>query len=594
MKGPIIEYYNSIISSSEERVADISRKISVISFLRLSVVLLLFLFVWWQWGEPEYITAYAIISAILFLALVKLHDKQYRIKLFEEAKIRAAEDNLQKINLDLSKANTGSRYINSRHPFSYDLDIFGEKSIFALLDTTATYGGANQLAQWLDSPLSNKITEKQEIIKELSLQPEFRLNLRAGGMIVSDEIKSAKETLFSKFPDFSISRLYKILMYVAPSAILVSTILSILGIINPFIILYIFMANAGIAGLKAKHVSGLHRSLTEITTGLTTYYTLFERIEMTKFQSGPLKSLQKSLTGDNIRASVATKRLNKILHNLDQRYNGTSYIILNGLMLWDYHQLYGTDKWMKHFSSKLAVWHETLSKFDAFCALGTFAYNNPSYTYPTLDTDRKIIIEASQLGHPLIPESDCICNDIRQLDSGQFLVITGANMAGKSTYLRTVGINYVLALIGAPVFATTMTFTPVSLYTGLRTTDSLQENESYFFAELKRLQNIIERSQKGEQMFVILDEILKGTNSVDKQKGSLALITKLVKMNVTGIIATHDLMLGTLADNFPGNIFNYCFEATIDNDKLNFSYRIQQGVAKNMNAYFLMQRMGIV
>lgn len=594
MKKSIIEYYNSIISSSKEKITGITRKISFISFLRLFVVLLLILFIWWQWGATEYIAIYTIISIIIFLALVKLHSKQYHIKLFEEAKIKAAEDNLQKIKLDLSKANTGSKYIDSRHPFSYDLDIFGEKSIFSLLDTTSTYGGADKLAQWLSLPLNDNITDKQEIVKELSAQPELRLNFRAKGMIVSDEIKSTKETSFLKFPDFSISPLYKILIYVAPSAILAAILLSISGLINPVIILYIFMANAGIAGLKAKHVSGLHRSLTETVTALTAYYPLFEEIENSKFQSEPLKRMQGNLTGGNIKASVATKKLNKILQNLDQRYNGTAYVILNGAMLWDYHQLNSADKWMKQFSAKLAIWHETLSQFDAYCALGTFAYNNPSYTYPQQDPDKKIIMEATLLGHPLIPESHCVCNDIRQLDSGQFLVITGANMAGKSTYLRTVGINYVLAMTGAPVFATAMTFTPVSLYTGLRTTDSLQENESYFFAELKRLQNIIERAQKGEKMFVILDEILKGTNSVDKQKGSLALIAKLVKMDVTGIIATHDLMLGTLASSFPENIFNYCFEATIDNDKLNFSYKIQQGVAKNMNAYFLMQRMGIV
>lgn len=594
MKDSIIEYYNSIISFSEEKIADISRKISFISFLRLSVVLLLFLFIWWQWEAIEYIIIYTIISIIVFLVFIKLHDKLYRTRLYEEAKIKVAKDNLEKIRLDLSNASTGSKYINSRHPFSYDLDIFGEKSIFALLDTTSTYGGTDTLAQWLEFPSGHDIIERQKIIKELSVQHEFRLNLRAKGMMASDEIKSAKKTFFSKLPDFSITPLYKVFTYIAPSAIAVLTFISIIGMINPIIILYVFMGNAAIAGLKAKHVSKLHNSLTDFVSSLTAYSPLFEEIENTKFRSYPLKALQKQLTDGDTKASVATKKLNKILRDLDQRYNGVSYIILNGLMLWDYRQLDRVDKWIKRFSSKLIIWHETLSQFDAYCALGTFAYNNPSYVYPVLDTCKKTIMEASLMGHPLIPESDCICNDMRNLENGQFLVITGANMAGKSTYLRTVGINYVLALIGAPVFASAMTFSPVSLYTGLRTTDSLQDNESYFFAELKRLQNIIERSQKGEKMFVILDEILKGTNSVDKQKGSLALITKLVKMEVTGIIATHDLMLGTLSDDFPENIFNYCFEAAIDGEKLNFSYRIQKGIAKNMNAYFLMQRMGIV
>ena len=174
-----------------------------------------------------------------------------------------------------------------------------------------------------------------------------------------------------------------------------------------------------------------------------------------------------------------------------------------------------------------------------------------------------------------------------------FIIITGANMAGKSTYLRTVGVNYLLACIGAPVWAAKMEIFPARLVTSLRTSDSLTDNESYFFAELKRLKLIIDKLKAGEELFIILDEILKGTNSMDKQKGSFALIKQFMSMDANGIIATHDLLLGTLIDAFPQNIRNYCFEADITNNELTFSYQMRSGVAQNMNACFLMKKMGI-
>ena len=187
----------------------------------------------------------------------------------------------------------------------------------------------------------------------------------------------------------------------------------------------------------------------------------------------------------------------------------------------------------------------------------------------------------------------CVHNDIGVAKRPYFIIVTGANMAGKSTYLRTIGVNYLLACIGAPVCANHMVVTPAKLVTSLRTSDSLTDNESYFFAELKRLKLIIDKLRAGEQLFIILDEILKGTNSVDKQKGSLALIRQLLTLQANGIIATHDLMLGTLAEHYPDDIRNFCFEADITDNELTFSYRLRPGVVQNMNACFLMKKMGI-
>ena len=239
-------------------------------------------------------------------------------------------------------------------------------------------------------------------------------------------------------------------------------------------------------------------------------------------------------------------------------------------------------------------WFDVMATFDALISLGTLAFNNPDYIFP--ETVSEIFrLEAQEMGHPLILREKCIKNDVIISGAPYFMIITGANMAGKSTYLRTIGVNHLLASIGAPVCARNFVFTPGKLLTNLRTADSLVNSESYFFAELKRLKMIIERLETHEEgLFVILDEILKGTNSEDKQKGSFALMRRFVKLGGNGIIATHDLALGALETEFPHAIKNYHFDADISNDTLSFTYQIHEGVARNMNATFLMKNMGIV
>ena len=250
------------------------------------------------------------------------------------------------------------------------------------------------------------------------------------------------------------------------------------------------------------------------------------------------------------------------------------------------------ERWRSRYASLLPDWLDAVGGVDALCSLAAFAYNNPDYAWPEIASE-PFVLEASRMGHPLMSREKCVRNDVDVPSKPFFLIITGANMAGKSTYLRTIGVNYLLACIGAPVCAERMKLYPAHLVTSLRTSDSLNDNTSYFFAELKRLKLIIDKLKAGEELFIILDEILKGTNSTDKQKGSMALIRQLMRLKADGIIATHDLALGTLADSFPDNIRNYSFEADIAGGELTFAYRLRAGVAQNMNACFLMTKMGI-
>ncbi|MEA3443975.1 MAG: DNA mismatch repair protein MutS, partial [Bacteroidota bacterium] len=276
----------------------------------------------------------------------------------------------------------------------------------------------------------------------------------------------------------------------------------------------------------------------------------------------------------------------------DNRNNMIMGIVLNALLLWDYKYMLKLEKWRSSNSENFDNWIKVISEFDAFSSLANFAYNNRQFVFPDVH-QKEFKLEMKDAGHPLIPDNMRINNDLVVNGKSNFFIITGANMAGKSTFLRTVGVNLVMAMAGAPVCASRFVFKPVDVFTGMRTSDSLQKNESYFFAELSRLKTLIDLLRKGKEMFVILDEVLKGTNSKDKRLGSLALLRQLVGMEATGIIATHDVSLGDLEKEFPNNVSNRRFEVEIENDELIFDYKLKTGISRNLNATFLMKKMGI-
>jgi len=302
------------------------------------------------------------------------------------------------------------------------------------------------------------------------------------------------------------------------------------------------------------------------------------------------KGIKNDLTG-SMSASEAIRKLKSHHSNLGQSVVFPVFLILNPFLLWNVRYACKVEKWILEHKDHIGRWFDAIGKFDAFVSLSFYTYNHPDYAFPEI-TDF-FVFEGKGLGHPLIKRDICVRNDVLLPKKPYFLVVTGANMAGKSTYLRTIGINHIMACAGMPVCAESLKIFPGKLVTNLRTADSLADNESYFFAELKRLKMIIDRLKSDEELFIILDEILKGTNSEDKQKGSFALMRQLLALNGNGVIATHDLLLGKLEQEYPDNVKNYRFEADIKSDHLIFSYKLKEGIAQNMNASFLMKKMGI-
>ena len=589
------EYYTRTQNSSAAEISRLSRRVATVSWIRLAVAIATIMGIWWLWGDTRMAICVAASGIIVFLLLVKLHDKLFSDMEMQKSLNRVAGDNLRRMRLDLDGMDGGDEYIDPRHTYSYDLDLFGRRSVFSLINSTATPGGRELLARNMTDTtgIVGDIEQRQQAIKELSHLHDFRTRLQAFGLTASNgnDGKGNDRPMAGKI---KLQRWQHVAIYLFPTALALLIVLAVMGLDVAIYIETVAIVSILTASIGSKQIGVLHSEVEKIVSRISIYHNLLNEIEQRQFTSPMLKQLQRDLGCGGEKASAISHKLSKLLNNLDQRYNWLSYILLNTLLQWDYLQARNVVRWMQRYSSKLDEWEAVLSRIDELCSLATFTFCNPGYTFPSIDRDGKIIIEAKQLGHPLIPAGKCVCNEVSTLSAGNFMVVTGANMAGKSTYLRTVGVNYLLALIGAPVFASEMTVGVAALFTGLRTTDSLNDNESYFFAELRRLQSIVDRAAKGERMLIILDEILKGTNSTDKQKGSLALVSKLSGMNVAGIIATHDLVLGTLADRFPDRIFNRCFEAEIDGDTLKFDYILHPGIAQNLNAYFLMQHMGIV
>ena len=531
-----------------------------------------------------------------FFILVKVHNRLYFRKEQLETQLKLNQDELKGLEGDYSVFDEGREFIDAGHPYSYDLDLFGRKSLFQALGRTCTHIGKQTLATWMQHHLTEKaaIETRQESIRDMSQRMEFREAFRVTGSINRGADSDEEEiSRWSQTPSV-LQHLWwvKLCLWAVPGINILLLALGLLHILSlswfgmmftVFVILSFGLIQRGtlIQETYGKKLKTLNR-----------YARLITLAKGETWQAPALRELTDKLDIDGHSPAEALMQLSKELDRLDLRNNQLLYVILEGSMFFQLRQIVRIERWKARYGKYLMGWLEAVGELDALCSLGTFAYNHPAYTYPTI-TNQPFCFLARNMGHPLMPEAQCVKNDATIPSRPYFLIITGANMAGKSTYLRTIGVNYLLACMGCPVCCESLTLYPAHLITSLRTTDSLSDNESYFFAELKRLKRIIDLLNKGQELFIILDEILKGTNSADKQKGSLDLIRQFMRLKADGIIATHDLLLGTLADQFPEYIRNYCFEADIKDNELTFSYRLREGVAQNMNACFLMRKMGI-
>jgi len=586
-----IIFYNQKLNKAKK----LNRLYAILRGLTFIVTVLLLVFLY-NLGNVFICTTVGLFL-IIFLFLIKKNIKiQEEIKYLKEI-LKINQNELKNLNGDISNFNSGLQFIDSDHKFSYDLDIFGEGSIFQSINRTSTLIGTNLLATWFQNPLleKNKILERQNSVKELTNQIDWRQNYTALGNIYNDDFDD--NTNLNKLQQVTNyyygKKFFKIIIYLLPSLMFVSALMSFLSIVPTSVPVFVFVLQASIVGINIKKSNEIHLKVSKKINLFHKYELLIKEIENLNLDSEAINLLKQKIKTKGKTASYNINQLRNFSKSFDNRLNILFILFVEGLTLWDIQCGYRIEKWQYDFKDEIEKWINLIGEFDTLNSLANFSFNNPKYCYPTIieNSDFKFVLK--QGGHPLINHENRINNDFFINKYGFITIVTGANMAGKSTFLRTIGLNIILGMTGSVVCAEEFELTPIQLFTSVRTSDSIQKNESYFFAELKRLKLIIDNLKNNEKLFVIIDEMLRGTNSKDKHLGSAIMIRQLFNLKAVGLVATHDIELGKMIDEFPDNIQNKRFEVDIKNDDLFFDYKIKEGISKNLNAIFLMKKMGI-
>ena len=591
------KHYTERLSLTKGQLQQVKKQIFRISMLRLTLFIAGVAGIYFFFSQTPLLIICICLTFLPLFILVKIHNRFFIRKEWLETQARIIQEELQALSGDYSSFEDGKEYVNPEHPYSFDLDIFGRRSLFQSINRTCTFFGKVRLTEWLQNHLHKKtsIEKRQEMIREISKHTLFREQFRVAGLVHHGQSSDGEKIqAWSQSPaQYLHAGWVKAFIWGVPvinSLLLITSLagwtsFSWLGLSFGIFLVLSF----GII----KRATYIQETYGKQLKSLNGYARLIALAKAEDWKSAGMLELMERFNLNGQSPVQALQQLSKELDRLDLRNNQFLYVLLEGSIFFQLQEIVRIERWKVRYGQYISEWLETVGELDALCSLGTFAYNHPQYTYPEL-TEKPFCFLATQMGHPLMPVSQCVKNDATIPSRPFFLIITGANMAGKSTYLRTIGVNYLLACVGAPVCCEKLKLHPNQLITSLRTSDSLSDNESYFFAELKRLKRIIDLLNQGQQLFIILDEILKGTNSMDKQKGSFDLIRQFMQLKANGIIATHDLLLGSLIKQFPEEIRNYCFEADIKDNELTFSYKLREGVAQNMNACFLMKKMGII
>lgn len=592
----LIQLYEERSQKFEKTAKELGAKYNRYSFIRLIIFLTavgLSILVW-KW---HFVIGVAFIALFLagFYRFVRWHQNiQHQQKINEALTLinqqeKAAQDH------QFQAFPPGTSFLDQQHPYALDLDIFGPHSIFQFSNRCETFIGQKRLAQFMTQVASSgEIALRQNATKELSEALDWRQNLQAIGKATEDNGEHLKLLRYWLDKPFFVSnrRWLVLSLYLMPFWISTGILLWIFYIPWQAALLFL-IPPVWILRHTLQQVNETHLQTTHAEKTLAYYANLIAHIEGFSFNSPKLKKLQSHFLSHEKRASVAIKELSYIIAQLNVRYNVFA-IFLNIGGLWDLHWVYKLEKWKSRERSRLPQWFECLAEFEALTSIATLRFNHPNWVYPSIHSAPEL--KSKALGHPLIHKSKRVDNDIEIPTQGHIKLITGSNMAGKSTFLRTVGINIVLAMTGAPVCARELSLPRLQVYTSMRTQDALHESTSSFYAELKRLKFIIEAVEEPNtdpHPFFLLDEILKGTNSVDRHTGSKALIQQLIYSKGAGLIATHDLELGQLEANADGSIENLCIEVEIKNGELFFDYKLKKGVSQSFNATLLMKNMGI-
>lgn len=586
----LTDFYTQERSTYRSDYTKIKKQLRLLSMARLlvfvAIAILLFLF----WENAKVVLGSLFGGLALFLLLVKFYEEAKTKANYTQALIQINQTELNVLANNLEELPNGSQYMDAEHPYSHDLDIFGEGSFFQYLNRTQLQEAQDVLADLITANNIEAIGAKQETVDELAQNPKWRQSFAARAAMVDQEVHIATEVAWlNSYKSFVPQN-----MRVLPKVFLLgSALLGFLTYQYPWgfnLLVFWIILGLGLTARFGKQIRQLSQKADRVKGLFRQYAQLLEILEETEFKAPQLRFQKQRLFVGDQKASEAIGQFSRLLNTMDYNNNIFYIIFGNGCFLGALWTARNIEAWIAKYKGFVADWFHVIAFFEAHNSLGNFSFNHPLYAYPMI-TDGPAVLSCEKLGHPLIAADRNVKNDFG-IDDEDFYIITGSNMAGKSTFLRSVGLCVIMANLGLPVHADACLYSPRKLVTSMRSVDSLYKGDSYFLSELKRLKKVIELLQEGPH-FVLLDEILKGTNSTDKANGSKRFLARLIKAHATGIIATHDLSLCETADAHD-NVFNFHLDATIANNELHFDYLLKQGVSKTMNASFLLEKMDLV
>lgn len=589
------EFYKNNIEKNSQESNALNLKVNIVGWSRLIVLVLCGLIDYFLYRENkiDIIIIVTIFFIGLFLSLVIYHNNIFEYKKRLDLLVKINEKGLKRISGQFKDfKDSGLEYLEENHPFVNDLDVFGNNSLFQYINSTVTKGGREELVKLLKrkKAFNNiEIRERQEAIKELGQKAKWRQKL-----IVEGKLKNSKNMDLPSLINWSKKKESSGPLRVAIACtfifVTVSSIyLAVRKIIPESFILLNFMVNFLVLKILSKGMAEEIKLFDSIKNNIRGYSKILELIEDEKFDSVYLTSLRSKLKNNDLSCKEEMKKFSDILEWVGNSKYNAYYLILNVVIFSDVFLMRNLEKWREKNGEKLEKWLEVMHEIDALSSIANLSFENENWAYPIILKENEV--EGCNIGHPLLG-GKAVRNAFSLMGEQKVSLITGSNMSGKSTFLRTIGVNLLLSYIGAPVCAEKFSCGIMDIYTCMRTKDNLEESISSFYAEILRIKILIEACKRGEKIFFLLDEIFKGTNSKDRHIGAVVLIKQLLQYGGVGLVSTHDLELCALEEESK-NIINYNFREFYEHDKIKFDYILRKGKSETQNAIHLMKLAGI-
>ncbi len=588
------ETYEQQVNIYSALLKQLRRKRSNIGWLRLLIALGILTLIYSLFFNSAILTWFFVAAAIgVFLYVISV-DVDNNNKIADaERRLAINSEELLILAANYYNREDGLSFLPQEHPYAADIDLFGKASVYQYINRCTSEQSKKFFATVLLHPSSKSIiTDRQLSANSLAAHFEWRQKLQSTGMAnpVTFVTQQKMEAWLAMAAVLQQS-FWKIL----PVIFTTITVATLGAYIFDWITSSVFSLLVFVYFIIANYTSGkvmsTYNAISRIENEINTIYEQLKLVENIPANSPSLDSYKNILISQG-NGTAGIKELKEILRRFDFRLNVTVFVVLNTFLLWDIRQANSLNKWKDKYAPAVTGWFNILENVELINTLATLTFNHPDWVFPVV-SDEHFTLSGEQIGHPLIDVKKRVYNTFETLGTGKVSIITGSNMAGKSTFLRSVALNLVLAQIGAPVCAKAFTFSPLKLYSSMRISDNLAENTSTFYAELKKLKTIIEQVKQHEKVFILLDEILRGTNSLDRHTGSVAFTRQLIREQAVAVIATHDVELAKLQEEYENSISNYHFDVQVAGEELYFDYKLKRGICQSMNASLLMKKIGI-